>query len=824
VGGYLKYFFTISFLFTFIIHGFAHSQVIDNKSDKILADTLPKDMITCKVLVNDNPSPGNVLISTAIVNKKNYLYILDTAAYPVKYKSVPIAYDFKLHPNGLYSYAELAGAFTAEDNAIQIIMNDNLDIIDTIRSANGYNADIHDFLILPNGHYLIMSYDPLPYDFSMENENGNPGGILTGAVFQELDRNKKSVFQWRSVDFVDYRDTYAKASLKDIDYFHINSAKQDWDGNFIISSRHMNQILKIDRHTGEVIWKLGGKQNEFTFINENEENSPDYFSFQHDVQRINNGNILFYDNGNQRSPVYSRVVEYKLDEVQKTAELVWEYRHNPDMSSGSQGSVQRLKNGNTIVDWGASINPLMIDVTEVTPEKKVVWEMGLPKGITTYRAVKHHVNPCQETALIQIPEITENTEYAFKDNTQNTGISIFFKNISASTSNYCEATSYPCAPMNPEFDEPSPITFPLRWEIDEYQIGDSKLEIKFDLKNFEIYYPGDKLVVYARPKSGEGKFEPLSSVYDKDQRTVTALANYYGEFVIGMPDTILLPPKPALIYPADLAIVNTQAVTKLKISPKGRVNSYEITISEDVDFNSESAYNKVQDNAEFEFNDALSGKTYYWRARTTNPAGTSDWSETRRFSAADPFLKVQVPNGGENYYGDTIVIRWSENLGDSIKIDLLRNGETYKKILFAAFLPTGGYKWRIPKDVAKDSVYQFRISSTKDTEMFDISDNYFSISLTTGIQDYPALQNRAMVYPNPTDGPISIDINELLVETKAFSVYSVLGEKLFEAKFDGTNTSNGIVKFDLSFLEGGVYLFRLSGDNKYQHGKLIINK
>ena len=117
--------------------------------------------------------------------------------------------------------------------------------------------------------------------------------------------------------------------------------------------RHLSSIVKINRKTGDVMWILGGKQNEFTFINEHGENAPTYFSYQHDISVLPNGNFTLFDNGEQHSPNYSRGVEYKLDVPNKTATLVWEYRHLPnDIYAAAMGSVERLPNGNYIVGWG----------------------------------------------------------------------------------------------------------------------------------------------------------------------------------------------------------------------------------------------------------------------------------------------------------------------------------------------------------------------------------------------------------------------------------------------------------------------------------------
>ena len=78
---------------------------------------------------------------------------------------------------------------------------------------------------------------------------------------------------------------------------HGNSIDVDYDDNLILSNRRSNEIIKIIDKNGEVIWIMGGL-NEFQFINDSF-NGP---AAQHDVTRLDNGNILVFDNGNLDIP------------------------------------------------------------------------------------------------------------------------------------------------------------------------------------------------------------------------------------------------------------------------------------------------------------------------------------------------------------------------------------------------------------------------------------------------------------------------------------------------------------------------------------------
>ncbi len=141
-----------------------------------------------------------------------------------------------------------------------------------------------------------MGNDRQHIDMSLIVPGGNPNAIVIGLIIQEIDENKNVVFQWRSWDHFNIIDAiYIDLTLPIVDYVHGNALELDNDGNILLSSRHLNEITKIDRVTGEMIWRMGGVHNQFTIVNDT---IP--FHYQHDIRRIANGNITLYDNGNFR--------------------------------------------------------------------------------------------------------------------------------------------------------------------------------------------------------------------------------------------------------------------------------------------------------------------------------------------------------------------------------------------------------------------------------------------------------------------------------------------------------------------------------------------
>lgn len=283
------------------------------------------------------------------------------------------AYDFKKQNNNLLTYYD-------EWKHFFLGLNSSYNVSDSFYTGNGYTTDIHELVVTPDGGAWLMSYDPQYIDMSRIVPGGKTNALVTGLVIQKINAQKDVVFQWRSWDYFLITDaTHENLTAYSIDYVHGNAIEVDNDGNIMISSRHLDEVTKINSQTGNIIWRLGGKNNEYTFLNDTLK-----FSHQHCIRRLPNGHIILFDNGNYHTPAFSRAIEYKLKEDVKTAEIVWEYRHNPNIYAVAMGSVQRLSNGNTLIGWGSASTTL----TEVKPNGTVAYELSLPSGQTSYRAFR----------------------------------------------------------------------------------------------------------------------------------------------------------------------------------------------------------------------------------------------------------------------------------------------------------------------------------------------------------------------------------------------------------------------------------------------------
>lgn len=323
---------------------------------------------------------SNFIPSSAGGNVGSYLLIIDNNGEPVYYQRIPettSVTDFKKLDNGFLAYWE-GGRYH--------ILDSSYNEVKTITAGNGYTyIDLHDLLFLPNGHYIFMIYDPEVIDMSQIAPGGNQNAIVIGAVIQEIDTQGNVVFQWNSFDHIPITDTNRDLTTSRIDYVHSNAIDLDKDGNILLSSRHLDEITKINRQTGDIIWRLGGKANQFAFSTAPGISDTPYFYMQHDIRRLPNGDISLFDNHNDHTPMNSRALEFSLDEQNKTATLVWEYRNDPDVFSGFMGNVQHLPNGNILIGWGGVSSP---NVTEIKPDGTKLFEMGFDSPYVNYRAFR----------------------------------------------------------------------------------------------------------------------------------------------------------------------------------------------------------------------------------------------------------------------------------------------------------------------------------------------------------------------------------------------------------------------------------------------------
>jgi hypothetical protein len=198
----------------------------------------------------------------------------------------------------------------------------------------------------------------------------------------------------------------AGALLPIEEWTHANSLQVAPTGEILQSVRHLDTVIAISPLFDHIAWRIGRFHSDFAFPN-----PGDQFYHEHFVRMLDSGNLLLFDNGNGRPAAeggqYSRALELALDWNSRTATKVWEYRHRLSSSGGAPvykyadkvGSAERLENGNTIIMFGADIDPVTLLTRDPqtytlveadgSPEAGAVAvaDMQIPGATAVYRAL-----------------------------------------------------------------------------------------------------------------------------------------------------------------------------------------------------------------------------------------------------------------------------------------------------------------------------------------------------------------------------------------------------------------------------------------------------
>lgn len=373
------------------------------------------------------PETGNVLLSTssldtvgdwptnlAILDSTgNYLYFVPfTTQSQAPFSINRGIVNFGLEENGMLSFAQRVGG------TMQFHLLDNAMNVSESIACSGFDVDIHEFEARTNGERLLLCVEDRFGDLSayttINGFQGDTNAVLRGNLIQRFDAGGALEWEWKTLDAFAISDTYFENvfnSSSFLDHAHVNAFEVDTDGHYLVSSRAMNEITKINSTTGQIIWRLGGKNNMFTFINDTIE-----FTAQHDIRRLDNGNIMLFDNaGNSVVPI-ARGIEYALDTVNWTATMVWEFKNPFNVSSGFIGSSRRLPQGNTIIDWGGAFPfNTTTSFSEVDASGNIVMDLDLPNRYISYRAPKvempftlpHPTIDCNDSMLVAPAGFTE---------------------------------------------------------------------------------------------------------------------------------------------------------------------------------------------------------------------------------------------------------------------------------------------------------------------------------------------------------------------------------------------------------------------------------
>jgi hypothetical protein len=271
--------------------------------------------------------------------------------------------------------------YVGDGDGVGKIYDNTYKPVANVRTGNGYSYDLHEFTITPRNTALVMAYER--FERSLKAWKGPSDAKVVDNIIQEVDiKTGQVIFEWHSFGNVSPDESLIgvpKNRGSEWEYFHANAIDLDRDGNFLISARNTSTIYKVNRVTGKIMWRLGGKKSDFKL-------GPGVrFDWQHSIRVLPNGDLRIYDNS-AAPPVRkaSRAITVRLDEQAGRATLVSAFRHPRKLLSANQGNVETLPNGNLFVGWGSQRW-----FTELSPTGEVLFDGHIARGNDNYRAFRY---------------------------------------------------------------------------------------------------------------------------------------------------------------------------------------------------------------------------------------------------------------------------------------------------------------------------------------------------------------------------------------------------------------------------------------------------
>jgi hypothetical protein len=348
------------------------------------------------VEASDSVAPGYVFVAVKKGAGQDGPMIVDNQGRLVWFSKDRYATDFKVQTykgEPVLTWWQ-GGIVAGHGEGEYVIFDSSYREVRRVRAGNGYKGDLHEFSITPQDTALLTIYNQARTDLSPIG--GQKDGPVWDGIAQELDLETGEVlFEWHSLDHVDVGESYRgpeEDPEEPVDYFHINSIEVEPDGNFLIDAKGTYAVYKLDRQSGEVLWRLGGKESDF------EMGEGTRTVSQHDARRQEDGTITIFDNG---APPelhdQSRGIVVELDEDAMKATLVREYTHPEKPLSTSQGNMQVLSNGNVFVGWGTE--PFS---SEYSKDGKLIFDLEFSGETQSYRAFRQTWSgrPAEDPAVV----------------------------------------------------------------------------------------------------------------------------------------------------------------------------------------------------------------------------------------------------------------------------------------------------------------------------------------------------------------------------------------------------------------------------------------
>jgi len=335
---------------------------------------------------------GWIIASPRFSSNLTYPIVVDHFGQDLHNDLTPYrGFNFDWHPDGSLTWFS--------------ILDGQWEVLDSTLQPAGFVAfedaisDFHDLERQTNGHVLILGQEITDVNVADSVPDPlSPNRAIIDCLIQEQDSIGNVTWFWRASDHIPPTwCTHCNWSSNLMDSYHHNAFQVLGNGDILLCLRNMDMVVRIDKATGNIVWKLGGPFSDFSFGADSEA-----FRHPHDAQLLgdNEDHLLLFDNGTGKLSPVTRGVEYVIDLSSEVVTQVEEWVHPDGNYASSQGSIQRLETGGTLIGWGTASSEEFGGgmITEYTADGSMSGGIYFPSNHYTYRARKV---PLDQLPLIQ---------------------------------------------------------------------------------------------------------------------------------------------------------------------------------------------------------------------------------------------------------------------------------------------------------------------------------------------------------------------------------------------------------------------------------------
>jgi Arylsulfotransferase (ASST)/Cadherin-like domain/RTX calcium-binding nonapeptide repeat (4 copies) len=330
---------------------FSFTTTAGSESRSYFVRCLPTDFPVWNYEQLRRPSHELYVVAPNLIGPPTqYVVIFDRDGVPVWWDTEPggTLQDAKVLPDGTLAWWNASSGY--------VIREPDGALVQEVAAVGGF-TDGHELQQLPNGNFLLITNETRE-GVDLTEYGGTTGEDVEDAVVQEVSPNGDLVWSWSTKGHIGLAETgrwwpTALASPQPRDIIHMNAIEPVGEDAVLVSTRHTDSIYKIDKATGDIIWKLGGTwtPKSLKVLGDPEGAYP--FGGQHDVRLLPDGTITVHDN-NTGLGVPPRATRYAIDEANRTATLVEQVKDPLAASSFCCGSSRRSNDGSWLMSWGGN--------------------------------------------------------------------------------------------------------------------------------------------------------------------------------------------------------------------------------------------------------------------------------------------------------------------------------------------------------------------------------------------------------------------------------------------------------------------------------------